>query len=186
MAVATMPQIEFPGMTEIQERVTVSLEAPVDQPLVAPEIDLMEVASFFDDQSMRGKIERLEGMMKQVDAKVEIKPVHRFAKGLYAREIFIPKGTMLTGKIHKQEHLNIVAQGEISVLTDAGPQRIKAPCTIVSSPGTKRVGYAHEDTVWITVHATDETDVERIDAELVVDTYEEYQTWALVFEQKES
>lgn len=169
-------------MTETQERVLESLDAPV----VEAEIDLMAFANQFDDPSLRVKIDRLEGFMRQVDAQVEIKPVHRFAKGLYAREIFIPKGTLLTGKIHKQEHLNIVAQGEISVLTEAGPQRIKAPFTIVSQPGTKRVGYAHEDTVWITVHATDETDVEKIDSDLVVDTYEQYQTWKLTFEKRES
>lgn len=156
-------------------------EAPANE---VDHVDLMAFANQFDDPSLRGKIERLEGMMRQVQTQVEIKPIHRFAKGLYAREIFIPKGTLLTGKIHKREHLNIVALGEISVLTEAGPQRIKAPCTIVSLPGTKRVGYAHEDTVWITVHATEETSVERIDDELVVDTYEQYQTWALAFEQK--
>lgn len=152
-------------------------EAPI-------EVDLMAFANQFEDPSMRVKIERLEGMMRQVEDQVEIKPVHRFADGLYAREIFIPKGTLLTGKIHKREHLNIVALGEISVLTEAGPQRIKAPFTMVSLPGTKRVGYAHEDTVWITVHATDETRVELVEDELVVDTYDQYQAWALAFERK--
>ena len=147
------------------------------------EVDLMACANQFDDPTLRAKIERLEGLMRQ-EAQIEIKTAHRFADGLYAREIFIPKGTMLTGKIHKREHLNIVALGEISVLTEAGPQRIKAPFTMVSLPGTKRVGYAHEDTVWITVHATDETDIERVEGELVVDTYEQYQAWALAFEQK--
>jgi hypothetical protein len=142
-------------------------------------VDVMTFANAFDDPSLRGKIERLEGMMKGFDEQVEIKPVHHFAKGLYAREIFIPKGTLLTGKIHKDEHLNIVCKGEISVLTEQGPQRIKAPCTIISKPGTKRVGYAHEDTVWITVHATQETEVEKIDESLVVDTYEQYEALLL-------
>jgi hypothetical protein len=142
-------------------------------------VDVMTFANAFDDPSLRAKIERLEGMMKQVDDVVDIKPVHHFAKGLYAREIFIPKGTLLTGLIHREEHLNIVSKGEISVLTEQGPQRIKAPCTIVSKPGTKRVGYAHEDTVWITVHATTETEVEKIDESLVVDTYEQYEAWLI-------
>lgn len=148
-------------------------------------VDVMTFANAFDDPSLRIKIERLEGMMKQVEAQVEIEPVHHFAKGLYAREIFIPKGTLLTGKIHKEEHLNIISKGEISVLTEQGPQRVKAPCTIVSKPGTKRVGYAHEDTVWITIHATQETEVEKIDEELVVDTYEQYEALLLTSSVKE-
>lgn len=174
-------------MIELQQRVFVGLDAPAfAPPAVAETVDLAAFANQFDDPSMRNKIERLEGLMKQVDAKVVIEPMHYFAKGLYARAIHIPKGTLLTGKIHKQEHLNIVAQGVISVLTEDGPQTVRAPFTMVSKPGTKRVGYALEDTVWITVHATDETDVNKIDDELVVDTYEQYQTWALVFEPKES
>jgi hypothetical protein len=36
------------------------------------------------------------------------------------------------------------------------------------------VAYAHEDTVWTTVHATDETDVEKIEALFVVGTEAEY------------
>lgn len=137
------------------------------------EPDVMTFANHFDSPDVRGKIDRLEGMMRQHEA-VPIETRHHFAKGLYAREIFIPKGTLLTGKIHKHEHLNIVSKGEISVLTEDGPQRVKAPCTIVSRPGTKRVGYAHEDTVWTTIHATNETDVEKIEAEMIAASYEEY------------
>ena len=124
--------------------------------------------------------------MRQVEGRISIEPMHYFAKGLYARAIHIPKGTLLTGKIHKQEHLNIVAQGVISVLTEDGPQTVRAPFTMVSKPGTKRVGYAHEDTVWITVHATDETDVNRIENDLVVESYEQYEAWALAFKAKET
>ena len=104
---------------------------------------------------------------------MEITPVHYFAKGLYAREIFIPKGTLLTGKIHRTEHLNIISKGDISVVTEEGTKRITAPFTMIAKPGTKRVGYAHEDTVWTTVHATDETDLEKIELELIAADYGE-------------
>lgn len=137
------------------------------------EVDVMTFANQFDDPTVRGQIDKLEQMMRQFGG-VTIEPKHHFAKGLYAREIFIPKGTLLTGKIHKSEHLNIISKGEISVLTEAGPQRIKAPFTIVSMPGTKRVGYAHEDTVWTTIHATEETDLEKIEAELIAESFDDY------------
>lgn len=181
-------------MTETQEQAVESINAPDVSGFVFPdesaplpvELDVMVFANQFDDPSLRSKIEGLEAAMMAAPGTIKIEPVHHFAKGLYAREIFIPKGTLLTGKIHKHEHLNIISQGEISVLTEHGPQRIKAPCTIVSKPGTKRVGYAHEDTVWTTIHATDESDIEKIDEALVVDTYEQYQAFALVLDQKES
>lgn len=106
---------------------------------------------------------------------VEIPVKDYFSKGVYAREIFIPKGTVITGKIHKFVNLNIMSQGEMSVLTDEGIQRVKAPFTIVSPPGTRRVAYAHEDTVWTTIHGTDMTDVDAIEAEFVAQTPKDYQ-----------
>lgn len=122
---------------------------------------------------MRRKILTLEVSMTKCEQLV-IEPVHYVAQGLYAREITIPKGTLLTGKIHLFEHLNIISKGEISVLTENGIRRIKAPATIISKPGIKRVGYAHEDTVWTTIHACSETDVDKIDKLLVVDTFDEF------------
>jgi hypothetical protein len=125
---------------------------------------------------LRNKIEQLEAAMFQmVEHQVHIEPVHHFADGTYCREITIPKGTTLTGKIHKTEHINIISKGDISVLTENGIQRIKAPCTIVSKPGTKRVGFAHEDTVWTTVHATNEKDLEQLELELIAPTHEDFE-----------
>lgn len=96
-----------------------------------------------------------------------IEPVHRFAEGLYAREITIPAGCLLTGKVHKAEHLNIISKGTITVWTEDGMKTLSAPCTLVSRPGTKRVGLAHTETVWTTIHATRERDIDTLERELV-------------------
>lgn len=103
---------------------------------------------------------------------VDIPLVHRFSNGLYAREIFIPKGTILVGKIHRYESLNIVSMGDITVLTEDGAKRVQAPYTVVSPPGTKRVGFANEDTVWTTIHATDETDLGKLEDDLILNEYD--------------
>ena len=55
----------------------------------------------------------------------------------------------------------------------------KAPFTFVSKPGVKRMGLAHTDTVFTTIHATDKTDVSELEADLVVSTYEEYEQFLL-------
>ena len=115
----------------------------------------------------RAQIQRLEDVMRELP-QVEIPPRHYFAAGLYAREITIPAGTVLTGKVHSAEHLNIVSQGDITVWTEYGMKRVQAPFAMVSRPGTKRVGYAHTDTVWTTIHATNETDLEALERELIV------------------
>lgn len=93
---------------------------------------------------------------------------HHFALGTYAREIRIPAGSLVTGKIHKTRHINIISAGIISVWSEVeGVRHIVAPYTFVAEPGTRRVGYAHEDTVWTTIHATDETDLAKIEAEFI-------------------
>jgi quercetin dioxygenase-like cupin family protein len=93
--------------------------------------------------------------------------INRFADGLYARQVTIKKGCLLTSKIHLKEHFAFILTGEIDVWTDQDFQRIKAPCILTTKPGTKRVLYAREETVWITVHATTATDVESAERELV-------------------
>jgi hypothetical protein len=79
------------------------------------------------------------------------------------------------GKIQKTEYLNVVSQGEISVLTENGMKRVKAPAVIRSKPGLKRAGLAHEDTVWQTVHQnpTDERDIDKLEAMLFAESYDE-------------
>ena len=120
-------------------------------------------------------IDALEAAITADLPPVEIPVKDYFSKGVYAREIFIPKGTVITGKIHKFTNLNIMSQGEMSVLTEDGIKRVKAPFTIVSPPGTRRVAYAHEDTIWTTIHGTEKTDVDEIEAEFVAQTPKDYQ-----------
>ncbi len=136
---------------------------------------LMEVVTpdnnSISPMTRREKIEALEAEMLKLP-QIDIPPKHHFAKGLYAREIFIPAGTLLVGKIHKSEHLNIILKGDISVITEWGMERIKAPHAMVSKSGTKKVGYAHKDTTYITIHATEETDAEKLEEELIAPNYD--------------
>jgi quercetin dioxygenase-like cupin family protein len=97
---------------------------------------------------------------------------HSFADGVYVREIFIPKGSVLTGKIHKHSHPNFLMKGEVVVVTEGGGrEHLKAPLSIISEPGTKRAVYALEDTVWITVHVTNDTDLEKIEEHVIAKDY---------------
>lgn len=134
-------------------------------------------------EDMRSKILKLEQcMIDMPEHQIVIEPVHYIAHGLYAREITIPKGTCLTGKIHLFEHINIISKGEISVMTDDGIKRIVAPATIISKPGIKRVGYAHEETVWTTIHACEVKDGDEAEKLLVVDSFEEFERRTLAEE----
>lgn len=115
-------------------------------------------------------IQLLEAEMKQSPLQVEIETVHHFSEGIYAREIFIPAGVRLVGKIHKTAHLNIISRGAITVWTEEGQKYLEAPCTFIAQPNTKRVGQAHTGTVWTTIHAnpTNSQNLEQLESELIV------------------
>jgi hypothetical protein len=106
--------------------------------------------------------------------KAELKVEHHFSPGIYTRVLYIPKGCLLTGKIHKEPILNIMIQGEISVLIGNETIRVKAPYIIVSPAGSKKMGYAHEDTIWMGCHGTDEVDIQKIEARFVAQSEEDW------------
>jgi quercetin dioxygenase-like cupin family protein len=140
-------------------------------------MELMEKLDSITESTRPPSHEQLtefERLIKQDLGEVELPVTHHFSEGVYARELFIPKGTVLTGKIHKFTNLNILIEGELSVSTDTGIKRVKAPFLVVSPPGTKRVAYAHEDSRWLTVHGTTETDLDVIEQAFVAQDEQEY------------
>ena len=93
---------------------------------------------------------------------------HHFAPGVYIREIFMPAGSIVIGKIHKTEHFNIIQRGCVSLIGADGEREVlRGPITFVSKAGVQKVLYIHEDTVWSTVHITDERDLETLEAQLI-------------------
>jgi hypothetical protein len=90
---------------------------------------------------------------------------HRFTPGMYIRQIFMPSRSLIMSEMHKTEHPYVISQGDVSVWTrEAGIERVKAPHTGITKPGTQRILFIHEDTIWTTFHVTDETDPEKIKA----------------------
>lgn len=95
---------------------------------------------------------------------------HLHTPGLYIREAFLPKGTRCTSKIHMTEHPFVISMGRVLVwsgIEGEEPQEFGAPYTGITKPGTRRVIQALEDTIWSTFHVTDETDVEKIEREII-------------------
>lgn len=122
----------------------------------------------------RHRVFALEEAIRRDLQPVEMPVQHHFSRGVYGRELFIPAGTVLTGKIHKFDSLNILLEGELLVLTDQGVKHVKAGHLEVSPPGTKRAAYALTDTRWLTVHGTHKTEIAEIEAEFIAQTEEEF------------
>lgn len=114
----------------------------------------------------RAQIEALQVQLLKLP-QAEPKTTHRFADGMYAREVFRVAGTLIVGKVHKKEHFFMVLSGELTLWTETGMKRVTAPFVWISQPGTKRVTYAHTDAIALTVHQVSSRDLEAIEAELV-------------------
>ena len=128
---------------------------------------------------MREKILHLESTLKEYvkanpDAQPECPLRHTFAPGAYARQIFIPQGSLVVGKIHKHAHLNFLMLGQAIVATEDGILTYTAPFVFTSLPGTKRVVVAVQDVIWVTVHLTEQTDLTKIEEEIIAPTYAEF------------
>lgn len=114
-------------------------------------------------------IDAIEKIIADNNNPIELPLVHRFTDGIYVREIFMPKGTLLTSKIHKTRHQFMVLKGEVSVLDEQGNEvRITAPHIGITEIGTRRVLYIHEDCIWATIHANPDNENEvEIEARII-------------------
>lgn len=112
------------------------------------------------------EIQRLQSAMVRLP-QVQLKTEHYFADGMYARKLTRQAGTLIVGKVHKKEHFFVIAKGTLIIWTEGGMKELSAGTVLMSKPGTKRVTLATEDSVGITFHRTDSTDLDAVEAELI-------------------
>ena len=100
---------------------------------------------------------------------------HFFMDGDYIRKMTMFKGTAVIGAIHKHKHMCFLLSGYLTVTDENGTKDYEAPCYIISSPGVKRVLYAHENSVWYNVHENPNNtkNIKEIENNLVSISYEE-------------
>lgn len=149
----------------------VPTEFPVE--LFAPVPDFGDASMVLRDLELQDRIMDLEEYMLTLP-QTELPLTHTFADGVYVRTIFMPKGTLVIGRIHLREHVNIIVSGDVTMVTVDGPIRLKAPQTFVSAVGTKKVLYINEDTTWISTHSLPPTEIEDILDILSVPSFREY------------
>lgn len=118
------------------------------------------------DHVSREQVERLQAEMVKMP-QAELTTEHHFSPGMYMRKVFRPAGTLIVGKVHKEPHFFLCAKGEIIAWTENGMKRLQAGDVVESKPGTKRVTLAVTDAIGVTIHRTDKTDLDEIEAELI-------------------
>ena len=112
------------------------------------------------------KIEAACKTMPQVECPVE----HEFADGVYSRKMNVPANSLVIGKMHRFSTYNILLKGSCSIYAGENlpVKKIEAPFTFTSEPGTKKIAYFHEDSTWINIHPTEETNIDEIEKEFII------------------
>ena len=148
-----------------------------------------ELTNTLERVQFRESMIKAQDEMREMIARGELKDVlgqctlthyftpidQKYGCAAYARQIFLPKGSLVIGKIHRHAHLNFIMRGKVSVNREFGKKYFEAPSTFVSEPGLKRAVYAEEDTIWTTVHLTKycgEEFLKEIEEEVIAPDYE--------------
>ena len=134
------------------------------------------LAQILGEVQNREYIDVVRDIQQQIADQAELIDVpvdHHFAPGVYMRQMDAAAGTLVVSKMHRTEHFIFFLKGSCSVLTEDGVELIKAPCVLRTMPGTKRIGYFHEDTSCITIHPTGSTDLKEIEKQVIVPESEE-------------
>lgn len=99
---------------------------------------------------------------------------HYFVPGVCIRQMSMPKGSLIVGKIHKYKQFHWLMKGELKVLMGDRIEHLIAPCIMISEAGAKRIAYALEDTVWLMALGTYETDIDKIEDHFVTSSEQEW------------
>jgi len=124
--------------------------------------------------TIRQRVNAIEAEMKK-QLQLELRHENYFSLGVYARALYIPKDTILVGKIHKYPQLNFLMQGTMQVLVGEEVKQITSPFIVNSPAGTKRIAQALTDCLWVTVHGTNLTDVDEIESHFIAQDEDEFQ-----------
>ena len=104
---------------------------------------------------------------------------HHFMDGVYLRGMKMSEGQLVVGHIHKHLHMCFLLKGRVTVFNEDGENEYNAPCVIESTPGVKRILYAHEESIWYNTHKNpgNITDLDVLERDIVAISYEEYEEY---------
>ena len=104
---------------------------------------------------------------------------HTFADGIYVRQMDMKAGSAVVGAIHNHLHVWFLLTGKLNVATEESIEEFISPCYVLASPGSKRVIYAVEDSIFVNIHKNPKNikDIEILEKEIVSLTFEEYEKY---------
>lgn len=106
---------------------------------------------------------------KSIPVVDEIPITHKFADGVYIRQMDMKKGQIVVGAVHKHLHAWFLMTGRVLINNNGEKIEHIAPCYTISKPGARRVIYAVEDSIFVNVHKnpTNTKDIKELEKQIV-------------------
>ena len=119
------------------------------------------------------KMRALEALVPEVLEEIPIDSMtsHQWCDGVYCRRFALPADAVVVSKVHRKENWFLLFSGKVSIYDgDGNVTTLEAPHLMVTTPGTKRIVYAHSDAVMYTFHGNpdNETDVAELESRYVI------------------
>jgi len=101
---------------------------------------------------------------------------HSFADQIYIRQMNMKQDQIVIGAIHNHQHAWFLMKGRVLINNNGEEIEHIAPCYTVSEPGSKRIIYALEDSIFVNVHKnpSNTKNIEKLEKEIVSFTIEKY------------
>jgi len=106
----------------------------------------------------------------------EVPIKHSFADQIYIRQMDLKKGHVIVGAVHNHLHVWFLLTGHVVINNNGKIIEHIAPCYTVSSPGSQRLIYALENSIFVNVHKnpTNTENIKELEKEIVSITIEDY------------
>ena len=145
-----------------------SMRELIDRSMGAP-IKLKHLSQERLDEIEASLIEAAEAGLVQ-EPEVPLK--HYFVPGMYVREVFMPRGSLVVSMEHKTSELNLIPRGRAIVRSGDDLRLVVGPCAFESEAGIRKILLMIEDTVWQTAHYNpdDTRDFKKLQSRLVTQT----------------
>ena len=123
--------------------------------------------------------DNIEGDGKNIIHSKNFPLKHTFADGVYIRQMDMKAGSIVIGAIHNHLHVWFLLTGHLAVATEDSIEEFVAPCYVLAEPGSKRVIYAMEESIFVNVHKNPNNikDIKKLEDEIVSLTFEEYEEY---------
>tara|TARA_Y100001963_G_C6769733_1_gene444228 strand:+ start:1663 stop:2127 length:465 start_codon:yes stop_codon:yes gene_type:complete len=123
--------------------------------------------------------ENIEGDGKNIVHSKNFPLKHTFADGIYIRQMDMKADSMVIGAIHNHLHAWFLLTGHLAVVTEDSIEEFIAPCYVLAEPGSKRVIYAIEESIFVNVHKNPDNikDIKKLEQEIVSLTFKEYEEY---------